>query len=322
MERKQKVIIWGYPLYSHTHSYIHEAFYKTFKFLGFPTYWFHDSDYPIDFDFNNCIFITEGFADKNIPINTSSIYFVMYPPQPEKYRNAKAFYEMRLIAKNFKDHISEYDFKQEFCEKISENFFVSKNKERKMVTENLSQNQSEFSWKSIYFNWATNLLPYEFDFSSKYLPRKKSINFIGTIAKLGETENLSNMKPLMKRAKKLGIKFNHFNPWKSPVSTEHARKLIEESIVAPDVRGKKHVAQGLVTCRVFKNISYGHLGLTNSIAIYNAMEGNLIYEENSVALLDRGLGNRFNYNLIDKGMKYCMEKHTYLNRCQDLLKLV
>ena len=39
-----KVVIWGHPLYSHTHSYVHEAYNKAFKHLGYDTYWFHDGD--------------------------------------------------------------------------------------------------------------------------------------------------------------------------------------------------------------------------------------------------------------------------------------
>ena len=30
-----KIIIWGYPLHSHTHSYIHAAFYKAFKYMNY-----------------------------------------------------------------------------------------------------------------------------------------------------------------------------------------------------------------------------------------------------------------------------------------------
>ena len=41
-----KVIIWGHPLHSHTHSYIHEAYYRAFKYLGYDVYWFHDNEYP------------------------------------------------------------------------------------------------------------------------------------------------------------------------------------------------------------------------------------------------------------------------------------
>ena len=71
-----KVIIWGFPLHSHTHSYIHGGWVKGFKRLGYKTYWFHDKKYPTDFDYNNSLFITEGYADNKIPINNTSIYFV------------------------------------------------------------------------------------------------------------------------------------------------------------------------------------------------------------------------------------------------------
>jgi hypothetical protein len=62
-----KIIIWGYPLYSHTHSYIHDAFYKAFKYLNYETYWFDDNNYPKDFDWNDCLFWTA--------LKLSSIHF-------------------------------------------------------------------------------------------------------------------------------------------------------------------------------------------------------------------------------------------------------
>ena len=73
-----KVIIWGFPLHTHTHSYIHGGWYKGFKSLGYDTYWFHDGNHPSieTFDYNNALFITEGYADGKIPIISSSIYFV------------------------------------------------------------------------------------------------------------------------------------------------------------------------------------------------------------------------------------------------------
>ena len=74
MNRNTKIVIWGYPEHSHTHSYIHLGFYRAFKYLGFDVYWFDDDNYPTSFNFSNCIFLTEGFADRNIPLNKTSIY--------------------------------------------------------------------------------------------------------------------------------------------------------------------------------------------------------------------------------------------------------
>ena len=54
-----KIVIWGYPLNSHTHSYIHSSFYKAFKHLGHDVYWFHDDEYPEDFNYDDCVLLTE-----------------------------------------------------------------------------------------------------------------------------------------------------------------------------------------------------------------------------------------------------------------------
>ena len=80
-----KVVIWGYPTNAHTHFYTHEALYKAFKHLEYETYWFYDDGYPEDFDWDDCVFWTEGWADKNIPLNKNSTYFVHCVPSPKKY---------------------------------------------------------------------------------------------------------------------------------------------------------------------------------------------------------------------------------------------
>ena len=98
-----KVVIWGFPLHTHTHSYIHYGWHKAFTYLGYPTYWFDDTNYPTDFDYNNCLFITEGYADTNIPIVPTSIYYVHIAIHPEKYLNrVKRFIEIRYLVDSIK----------------------------------------------------------------------------------------------------------------------------------------------------------------------------------------------------------------------------
>jgi hypothetical protein len=77
-----------------------------------------------------------------------------------------------------------------------------------------------------------------------------------------------------------------------------------------------------LTCRVFKNISYGHLGLTNSKAIYEELEGNCVYNENTEELFYDGMKNRKNYKLISDGMKFVKENHTYINRINSLISIL
>ena len=79
--KHKKVIIWGYKLHSHTHSYIHAGYYKAFKALGYETYWLDSRD---SFDtslFENALIFSEQWAvmrNPNLPLLKSSTYAIHY----------------------------------------------------------------------------------------------------------------------------------------------------------------------------------------------------------------------------------------------------
>ena len=90
LEKIRNVIVWGFPLHTHTHSYIHAMWVKVFKeCFNKSVFWFHDNDFPSEkeFDYGGCLFITEGYCDTKIPIVESSVYFVHNAIYPEKYLN-------------------------------------------------------------------------------------------------------------------------------------------------------------------------------------------------------------------------------------------
>ena len=70
----KRVILWGHKLHSHTHSYIHWAFYRTFKHLGFETYWLDNKDSLAGLNLANTLFITEGQVDQRIPVRDDCFY--------------------------------------------------------------------------------------------------------------------------------------------------------------------------------------------------------------------------------------------------------
>jgi hypothetical protein len=317
-----KVIIWGYPLYSHTHSYVHHSYYKGFKHLGYDVFWFHDNDYPVDFDFNNCLFIGEGFADNNIPINNTSCYMIMYCPSPVKYINAGRYIDVRMAAVNFKDHLHDYSLDKNTSLKLGPGvYFVPKENQTVRVKNDYVDYEIE-DYDKLYISWATNLLPHEFNEEDIYLERENVIHYSGSISPQGVCENMSNFRPFMEVCKTNGIDFIHNDPWSNPLSNEEVIRRTKLSILGVDIRGPQHVKQGLLTCRVFKNISYGHLGLTNSEEIYKELEGNCVYNSNVEQLFYDGMSNRKNYDLIKKGMQLVKENHTYINRINSLLSLV
>ena len=320
--RYSKVIIWGHPLYSHTHSYVHSSYYKTFKFLGYETYWFHDDSYPVDFDYENCLFIGEGFADKNIPINSSSCYLIMYCPSPIKYVEAGRYIDVRMAAYNFKDHIQEYSLDKENYEVIGPAcYFVNKTNERVIVKNDYVDYEMD-DFDRIYISWATDLLPHEINDRDIHAEREKAIYFSGTMPNGASTDFQSKFLPFIKSCERNGISFIHNDPWTNPLSSEELIRRTKKSMLGVDIRGENHIKQGLLTCRVFKNISYGHLGLTNSERFLTELDGNCVYNSDTEQLFYDGMRNKDNHQMILNGMRIVRENHTFINRINSILKIL
>jgi hypothetical protein len=287
-------------------------------------YWFHDNDYPKDFNFDNCLFISEGFADKNIPLNKTSCYFIMYCPSPKKYIEAEVerYVDLRLFAKNFKDHIQEYSTDKNSCIKLGPSCYFQPKTNKTIRIKNDYVDYEIQDFDIIYMGWATNLLPYEFKEESIYLERENAIYFCGNLSPDGVCENYSNFIPFIKECEKNGIKFYHNNSWANPLSSQQVIELTQKSFMAVDIRGPEHIKNGLLTCRISKNISYGHLGLTNSEEIYKELEGNCIYNSDSRELFYDGLKNNKNFEFIKNCMNYIKNNHTYINRLESFFKIL
>lgn len=321
---KNKIIIWGYPLHSHTHSYIHAAFFKAFKSMDYDVYWFSDSNYPKNFNFTNCIFWSEGFADSKIPLNKTSIYFIHVAPNPAKYIEAgvKKFIDVRYNHVWHKDHVYSYQLDKEVVAKLGPSVYYEPAKSGIEVIENDYVSYEIASFDKLYITWGANLLPDEFNFNDIFLPRLNKIWFSGTLSKKGRNENYSVYKPFIKIAKKNGIEFIANDPFANPLSEEEVIKRTKNSILGIDLRGPEHLRNGYVPCRVFKSISWGHLGLTNSVEVYNELEGHVLYADDPKQLFLNAMESRKNYKKILEDMKYIQRNHTYINRIQSFLKII
>lgn len=319
-----KIIIWGYPLHSHTHSYIHAAFYKAFKSLDYETYWFHDKNYPKDFDWSDCVFWTEGFADKNIPLNKTSTYFVHVCPDPAKYINAgvKKFIDVRYNHLWHKDHVYEYNLDKSKVEKVGPCCYLSERKNRRVQVLNDYHKYWIEDYDKFYVTWATNYLPSEFDFEDIKYPREEKIYFSGNISSAGRCENYSTFKPFINECQKNGIEFIHNDPFSNPLDENEVIERTKKSILGVDIRGPEHIKNGYVPCRVFKSISWGHLGITNSYEVYNELEGNCLYSKDTAKMFYDSMNKKNDFDFIKKSMIYVKENHTYINRIQSIMKLL
>ena len=110
----------------------------------------------------------------------------------------------------------------------------------------------------LYQPWGTNLLPWEFR-EPVFDPDSKIVSFVGSVWDGGGQGNRNEIAQLKKAVEKHGLTFDH----RAGVSDEHNEQLVRASRFAPAIAGAWQVENEYLPCRVFKNISYGQLGLTN-----------------------------------------------------------
>ena len=292
-EKIKQVIIWGHKIHTHTHSYIHGGFFKAFNNLGYKTYWFDKLDNISNINLENSLFITEGNVDANIPLR-SDCYYILHNCNGEKYSsipiNNKIFlqvYTHDVIKKHGGIPIEGHD-------------------------------GCYFTNNCLFITWATDLLPEEINKNIEKVKRNEinsdyEINFVGMST--DEWEKVNNF------CKKTNIKYNSLGGFKSNVSYDENVRLIQKSILAPAIQTKWQVENGYVPCRIYKNISYGKMGLTNNPMVYNLFKKQIIYSSDINILLLTGLKfekfrPEIKIPILVKNMEYVRDKHTYINRVE------
>ena len=325
-----KIVIWGYPLHTHTHSYIHNGFKKGFEFLGHEVYWFHDDNYPTAFDYSNTLFITEGYAEKNIPLVESSTYFVHICINPQKYlEKGCRLIDIRFNVNQINDCNYSYTFDKKNAIKIDEVSFYDKSADDSILSDKFKKGIG--GYESLYLSWATDLLPDEFNYEDRFFSRERKIYHIGSIAE----NNINEIRKFSQAMQENGIEFVHKNPWTSPSTWEEVKLLTQKSYIAPDLRGSamrseingkvdtgaNHKLIGYVPCRIFKNISYGQIGATNSKAVKELFGEFVIYNDDEYNLFYNTNKRKDETDYILEQMNFVQKNHTYVNRVDSLMKV-
>lgn len=284
-----KVIIYGHKLHTHTHSYIHQAFYQTFRRKGFETYWFDSSDDLGQMDLSNSLFLTEGQVTKNIPVRSDCKYLLHFVE---------------------KEDIQNLGIKQENL--LNFRFFENKSKTYEKV--------NDFSYydpekKELFLPWAATLFPEQIEkcVPRVFNPEARDVNFIGSIWSVNQDYILS----FEKSCKKHGKNF----VWRRLLSDKEYYYYTINSYATIDFRGKVHLEIGYLPCRIFKSLSCGIPPGTNSPFVKQAFGDYVYYNANSEEILSgtADFWNSKSEKEIRDSMAFIRDKHTYMNRVDDLL---
>lgn len=298
----KQVVIYGYPLHSHTHSYIHSSFKRAFEFMGYKTLWLTDKDNLSGINFDNTLFLTTGDQEKNIPLNKTSKYILHNV-------NSKKYLEAGCKIFTIQVHTNQIPLDTALnCERINKHSLLEK-----------SNNNY-----CLYMPWATNLLPHEINLNDATNQDKEKYCFwAGTYGdSSGPFQNGTELIPYFEKCKENGIAVKAINPWANPISDDENRRLVKNSYLSPTIQGPWQIEKEYIPCRIFKNISYGHMGITNSPAVNNLFDNLLVYDRDPVKLFHKSLESKKDPKILDK-IKYLMnevkQNHTYINRINIML---
>ena len=320
-----KIIIWGfYPkngVLQNTISYVWNSFYNAFKYLGYEVYWFPNQKID-NFDFSNCVFISEGYDDSEIPLDKTSTYFVHCAYNPEKYvGKVRKFIDMRYNLKKI-DHpnyVYELD-KEKTKMDIGCYYEPSTNQVIDFKNGKVSYRIDDFD--KIYIGWATNLMPNEINEDDVYCARSNKVYFLGSLSSDGKYSNIHLIEEFAKECHKNKIEFVVNNFSNNQLSEDDYIDLCKESLLGFDIRCQADVEWGRISCRLYKNMSYGHLGMTNCYEAYKELDEHCIYNESASQLFYDAMSKKDDFEFIKKGVNYIKEHHTYVNRVKSMIKVV
>lgn len=306
----RKVIIWGHKPQAkrsrfhtsarrHTHSYIHEGFFRAFQFLGFETHWLDDDSSVGGVDFSDCLFLSEDQVDIQIPLDRRATY-VIHHSSKSKYDEIGA---KLLHLNNFTTEIENTEspvFGGPRLEVLDEVTYFDSNSRR------------------LFQPWATDLLPPEIDsrILIPYRPETPYVNYVGTF----KHDNLSTEASKFRRTiRHSGRSFRVF----SAVDNLTSRHLVENSLISIDLRGDWHQEVGYIPCRIWKSLSYGKFIGSNSMKLEKIFGQRIAFAKTEDLFLTT-IHGYMQVSPVDMAetVAWIRQHHTFANRATRILDCI
>lgn len=299
LNKKFKFIAWGHSREhgsTHTHGYIHRSYADAFAYLGYESYCKPDI-YDNNFDYSNTLFLTEWQEADNLPIRDDCFY-IFHNCGGEKYKaliDAKRAINLGV----YTDDVLNHNFsKKDECIYYDVNSSI------------------------LFMPWATNLMPDEIETNKPnkiFNDTSKMIYWVGTVG-AGEGGNINEIQPFMDACQHNGIQFMHG----MNIDRQRSIQLIKNSYMAPTITGTWQSKVGYIPCRIFKNISYGQFGITNSSRVNSLFNNRLIFNTDTYQLFNDATIKlpQLKLNDLHELMDEVKNKHTFLNRVQTILEFI
>lgn len=286
-----KFCVWGFKNSYNTFRHILEAFYRALKFMGREVMWLDEGSDLSGIDFSNTFFISMEYAVRGMP------------------KRKDCFYAIHNIESRAKEYLSGFPL-------LNYGLYVnSMNVDgwEELASDTFFHIQSWETYSSVVFRWATDLLPPEIEANKPnavFRFGSREANFVGTA--------IEELTPFARACSENGLDFRVH----SQVSIEENVRLIQRSYIAPAINIPWQTEVGYVPCRIFKNISYGQMGVTNNLAAYNLFKGRVVYNSDPYQLFYDARDQLVSISLksLHELMDEVGKNHTYLNKISALLE--
>src|SRR6266568_497835 len=249
-----KWVIWGAKRPYNTFGHIHEAFLRALMHLGKDVRWLEHDENISGIDFSNTLFLSMNCVIQGMP-RRRDCFYIVHNVQGDPSQS----YFDGLTLLNYGIHITTTRYSPNVVEIGPESFF------------------DRTSVATLNLRWGTDLFPHEIEANKP----KKAFNdasrvctFIGSI---------DDMKQPYLQGFSRAVQENGYD-WQTygghgggrQVSIEEHIRIVKDSYMSPAMQGRDQVEQGYISCRLFKNISYGQMGLTCAPYANELFHGKLI----------------------------------------------
>lgn len=236
-----RIILWGFRNSNHSHRYIHMGYFEFLSNLGVECYWVDDIDESNNVVTPNSLVMIPDIYLADLKHNFRSD--VSYIIHQGKTLDQRSLPTEKLI------------FLYEYRDGHLRNLKATENPEFLAPAVAIFPQQ-----RTLLQPWGTDLLGS--DFLDAVAPTGNDVTFVGSAwgdkeGKVnGNIKILEDIKDIISRK---GLNFSRAQN----VSTEENIRLVRESRLAVCPSALGHAKYGYLQCRVFKNISYGQLSLTD-----------------------------------------------------------
>lgn len=298
----KRIIIWGLKRKYNTFRYIYSAFYKTAIKMGYEVLWLEDIK-------NNAKYIRPGdliltadpvgkmvaekfnFEDYNLPVR-DDVYYCLH--------NVKDVFKDKLCKDNYIN-----------LEVYRDGNFFSNNIEKWRPATYFDKET-----RTLHQPWGTDLLANEF--KKPVFNNNKFVFWVGSIWNDKQNHgNINEIAELKKTLKKNNLRFIHARFVPNFINM----LLIRLARIAPAIAGKTQVEENYMPCRMFKNISYGQLGITN-VKKFKEILGDSFIEGDSIEkIVENALSlSKEEYIKKTEAQQEIIKKYTYKESLENIFK--